>query len=1569
MRKHTSNRRQLRLSVAGLLLVTLAGCSNGGGDSQRTDNTLPSIQLNDGDVLANGSSVVRIPATDDTGIASVTATLLRQGKLSVCASEIDLQMTADSLLEACLTDQPTCSVEFIPSPGEVGVYPPPLYAPIGLEYELTFIDRDGAATDPVNAVFCFDVDINTPPEPAADTYQLIFPSTIQRNGVSYDSRCEKLPGSDGVLANDDDDEHVTNTCLQAELVDPPRFATNANTFANTFRSDGGFRYEGLTNAPESDSFTYRVTDGVNPPSDPIRVDIIFSGENSPPIAVDDEFTIAEDSTAQTINVLSNDSDPDALPLSVSQINNGPTSGNASIRNGVVIEYQPNANFSGTDTFDYVVVDSAGVRATATVTIQVTPVNDPPVALNDNVTTDENTAVTINVIANDSDPEGDSLSVASVANPANGSAVIEADGRVRYTPDLNFSGVDAFEYTIEDGNGGSDTATARIVVNFVNVAPQLTNDAVTTSEGNAVDIDVLGNDVDNDDDELTITEVQQPSNGTATIVGNAIRYTPTDGFNGTDNFNYTVSDGTETVTAQVTVTVDAVNDPPVAENDSVSTDEDTNVVVAVLDNDTDPDGDNLSITITQAPTNGTATVVGSSISYTPDAGFSGSDDLEYTVTDPSGLTDSATVDISITNVNSAPQAADDAVSTPEDTAATIDVLNNDTDADGDTLTIDTVTTPANGSTAIQGSSVVYTPDNDFSGTNSFTYTISDADGETDTATVTVTVTDVNVAPSADNDTASTQEDTAVTIDVLENDSDPDGDTLSIDGAGSPGNGSTSVVGNSIVYTPDTGFSGTDSFSYTVSDPAGLIDTATVTVTVTNVNAAPVASNDTANTPEDTAVTIDVLGNDSDPDGDVLSIDNAGSPGNGSASVVNNNVVYTPDTGFSGSDTFTYTVTDPEGLTDTASVTVTITDVNAAPSATNDTASTPEDTAVTIDVLDNDSDPDGDTLSIDSAGSASNGTTSVENNSVLYTPATGFTGSDSFIYTVTDPAGLNDTATVTVTVNDVNGAPVAADDTASTPEDTAVNISVLTNDTDPDGDTLSVNVTGAPSNGGVSGNGNPLIYTPNSGFVGTDSFIYTITDPAGLSDTATVTVTVNDVNAAPIAADDTANTPESTTVTIFVLDNDSDPDGDTISIDSVGTPSNGTALVVGNDIEYTPDPGFDGSDSFTYTITESNPAALTATAEVSVSVTNVNNVPVAANDTGTTDEDTPVSISVLTNDGDADGDSLSVVISDNPSNGTAVVNGSNIDYTPSADFNGNDVIEYTVTDGSGGSDTASVSITVNAVNDAPVAIADTATTPQTTPIDIDVLANDSDVDTGDVLSVTGVTQPTSGTTSFTATQVSFAPNTGGTFIVEYTIADGNGGTAVAEVEVTVTAVNAPPVAVADIGSTDRNTAITIDVLTNDIDSDNDTLTLTSVGGTPTGTATISAGLISYTPDGTFLGADSFSYEINDGNGGTDTGSVTVNVANVSPVAVADAATTTVDMPVSIPVLLNDSDADTVDTLSIATVTTAPANGIAVIDGDDIVYTPDGGFTGSDTFIYEVTDGNGGNDTAEVTVSISA
>ena len=499
--------------LIGALALLVAACGGSGGSSSGGVGAPPTLLLNDGEIIDAGSNIFTIPAGG--GVANVVANLLRQGELQECQGQFGTVPVADTLIEACLTDQPSCAVDFIPGGDQIVVYPPPLYAPVGLEYQLSLIGRDGSVTDPINTVFCLDVGANLPPQPAADTYQIIYSNVLQQGGISYNERCEKQGNLAGVLANDDDDEHITNSCLQAELLELPQFASNRGSFRSSFGVDGSFRYEAFGDLPpvdssgrQFDSFTYRVSDGVNPPSAPVRVEIVYTGENLPPLAEDDVFDVQEDSSGNILRVLDNDIDPDALPLSIRAINNGPGNGVANIRNGVLIDYQPAPDFNGTDQFTYTVVDSGGLTASGSVTVSVGAVNDAPEAVNDAVSTPENVALEIFVLGNDSDPEGDALSIVQIGVPANGTATDIGNGAILYTPIANFSGVDPFEYTITDSAGGTSTATVVVTVDLINVAPganagQDQTVEATSATGAVVTLDGTSSS-DGDNDALTYT---------------------------------------------------------------------------------------------------------------------------------------------------------------------------------------------------------------------------------------------------------------------------------------------------------------------------------------------------------------------------------------------------------------------------------------------------------------------------------------------------------------------------------------------------------------------------------------------------------------------------------------------------------------------------------------------------------------------------------------------------------------------------------------------------------------------------------------------------------------------------------------------------------------------------------------------------------------------------------------------------------------------------------------------------------------------------------------------------------
>jgi len=461
--------------------------------------------------------------------------------------------------------------------------------------------------------------------------------------------------------------------------------------------------------------------------------------------------------------------------------------------------------------------------------------------------------------------------------------------------------------------------------------------------------------------------------------------------------------------------------------------------------------------------------------------------------------------------------------------------------------------------------------------------------------------INRGPVAQDDQVSLDQDSQVIIAVLDNDSDPDGDPLAIAAVTQPEHGQVVINGDQLVYTPDSGYSGSDSFSYSIHDGRGGQASAQVQVEVHPANGAPEAQDDQASTQPGTAVTIAVLENDSDPDGDPLAIASVGQPGHGQAIIQGDQVVYTPAPGFTGTDSFSYSVEDGRGGQDSAEVRVEVAAANAAPLAQDDQATTQQDTPVSIPVLDNDSDPEGDPLTITQVTPASHGQVSLAGDQVIYTPNPGFSGSDSFGYSISDGQGNQASAEVQVEVlaSAGNTAPVAVDDQASTNAGQPVSVLVLTNDSDADQDPLTIVSLTQPGAGTASIQGDAILYTPPADFVGQVEFSYTISDGRGGTATATVSVQVLPANQPPLAIDDRFSVPCGIRTLLPVLDNDSDPEGDSLTIVSVTSPQHGgLELASDGQLYYTSDDTYNGPDSFEYTITDGQGNFATAVVSITV-----------------------------------------------------------------------------------------------------------------------------------------------------------------------------------------------------------------------------------------------------------------------------------------------------------------------------------------------------------------------------------
>ncbi|MEK6259848.1 MAG: Ig-like domain-containing protein [Planctomycetota bacterium] len=1415
-------------------------------------------------------------------------------------------------------------------------------------------------------------------------------------------------------------------------------------------------------------------------------------------------------------LLANDTDADGDTLTITQINgSGLLTSSSTLGAHVTVTSNGSFTYDPTvsatlqalpqgstlnDTFTYTVTDGYAT-VNATVTILVAGINDVPVANASSVTTNEDTAYTFAAgVFGFTDVEGNALASITVSGLSlasgdtltvdqgsgavtvtNGMTITAAQiATLIYSPAANANGTarSTFNFKVNDAGLGTVAATMSVNVTAVNDVPVAQASSVTTNEDTAYTFavpnfgftDVEGNGLTS----ITISSLNLAAGDTLKLSGTDVTvnqtilaanianlvYTPMANANGSgrSTFNFKVNDaGLGAVAATMSVNVTAINDVPVANASSVTTNEDTAYTFAATDfGFTDVEGNGLvSITISSLnlaagdtlKLSGTDVTVNQTILaanianlvHTPMANANGSarSTFSFRVNDADLGTAAATMSIGVTAVNDVPVANASSVTTNEDTPHTFAAGDfGFTDAEGDGLASITISALnlAGGDTlklggtdvtvnqtilAVDIANLVYTPaaNANGSGRSTFSFKVNDAGSGTVAASLTINVTAVNDAPVANASSVMTNEDTAYTFaagdfgftDVEGNSlasitisslSLASGDTLRLSGMDVTVN-QTILAANiaNLVYTPaaNANGSGRSTFNFQVND-AGLGTVAvTMSVNVTAVNDLPVALAGSVTTNEDTPRTFvvsDFLFTDVESDGlvsitvsgltlavgDTLTVDQ----GSGAVTVTNGmtitaaqivSLIYTPTANANGSgrSTFNFQVNDAGLGTVAATMSVNVTAVNDVPVALAGSVTTNEDTAHTFVAGDfgfTDAEGDGlasitisalnlasgDTLKLSGTDVTVNQTIlAVDIANLVYAPAANANGSgrSTFNFQVNDADNGTVAAVLTIHVTAVNDVPIANAGSVTTNEDTAYTFAMSDfGFTDVEGNSLaSITISSLSLASGdmlkLSGTDVTvnqtilaadlanLVYTPtaNANGSGRSTFDFQVNDAGSGTVAATLTINVTAVNDVPVAQAGSVMTNEDTAYTFAVSDflfTDIEFDslvsitvsglslagGDTLTVNQGSgavTVTNGMTILAADlaNLMYTPAANANGSDRSTFDFQVNDADSGTVAATLTINVTAVNDVPVANASSVTTNEDTAYTFAVgdfgFT---DVEGNSLASITISSLSlasgdtlklNGTDVTvnqtilaaNIANLVYTPAANANGSgrSTFNFQVNDADAGTVAATLTINVNPVNE--VNVAPAISNAGNIAVDEGQIASNSgtwsDVDAGDDVTLSAsvglVTQNANGTWSW-----SFDTNDGPAQSQTVTIT-ADDGTTTTETTFELTVRNVAPDATSNNYTTTQATALSGNVLTDGVaDSDPagalDPLTVSAVNGvaanvgqaiaTANGMLTVNAnGSFTYQPATTFSGTESFTYTISDGDGGSDTATVTIVV----------------------------------------------------------------------------------------------
>ncbi|MFL9783636.1 tandem-95 repeat protein [Vibrio cyclitrophicus] len=1128
-------------------------------------------------------------------------------------------------------------------------------------------------------------------------------------------------------------------------------------------------------------------------------------------------------------------------------------------------------------------DSETVSQTIYINATGAHIEHAPEALPVAATVEEDGSIIItqeDLLANARDLDGDQLTALNLATDDESVTITDnGDGTYTLTPDADFNGDVNFTFDVSDGDDVVST-NLELTVSPVNDGPEAQDQAFTVGEDGVLtfnDQDLLTGATDIEGDDLSVEGVTYTgADGVLTDNGDGTySFAPNENFNGDVNFSFNVSDGTDTVTANIDVSVTPENDPPVAGSTSYTVHEDNSITISneqLLANSSDIEGEVAIDSVTYSGSDGVLEINGDgTYTFSPNENFNGEVSLDVVVVDEDDAAVSTTAGITVLEVNDPPVAGPTSYTVDEDSVLTFNetqVLLNASDIEGDVQLVEINYDGPDGIFSINGDGTCsFAPNENFNGQVQLDVTIQDEDGAQVDTHITVDVLPINDVPVSGDLAYSVEEDGSITLSqeqLLSQANDVDGDDLTASNLMVDGDATvTANDDGSFTITPDANFNGDIDLTFDINDGVDTL-VATADLTVNPVNDLPQPQDQAFSIGEDGVLNFtdeDLLTGATDIDGDDLSVEGVTYTGADGVLTDNGDGSYSfaPNENFNGDVNFSFDVSDG---TDTvqANIDVSVTPENDPPVAGSTSYTVHEDNSITISdeqLLANSSDIEGE-VAIDSVAYTGADGVLEDNGNGTYTfsPNENFNGEVSLDVVVTDEEGATEATTAGISVLEVNDPPVAGSTSYTVHEDNSITISneqLLANSSDIEGEFAIDSVAYSGADGVFEDNGNgTYTFSPNENFNGEVSLDVVVTDEEGATEATTAGVTVLEVNDPPVAGSTSYSVNEDEVITISaeqLLANASDIEGE-VAIDSVNyTGADGIFTDNGNGtFSFAPNANFDGDVSLDVEVTDEDGATVATSA--SIDVLPINDPPVSGDLAYSIDEDGSIILNqeqLLSQASDVDGDELTASDLSAGDNATVVDNGDGtFTVTPDANFNGDIDLSFDISDGTE-SIVANADLTVNPVNDLPTTSDVYANVDEDNVITItqeQLLANAADIEGGDLvasdLTLVGddatIVNNGDGTFSITPSE-----NFNGYIDVAYSISDGDTPIA-ANLGLTVDPVNDAPIVSADVAITieeDGSYTITQEELlqfATDIEDDDMTAIIGEQGDETTVTGTV-------------------------------------------------------------------------------------------------------------------------------------